>query len=215
MLQKYIIFHTSVELISVAVAWGVCLLVWNARKLNTPKELVFLGLAYAQVGLLDLLHAMAYEGLNVFGNSGANMATQLWIAARITETIAIFCFALSKKKKLNFNPVIKALSGVNILFIAAIFWWDIFPDCFLEASGLTAFKKNAEYLIITTLSLSALFIWKHRKPQKKSYTCALLLAAIICTIFSEISFTLYAHPYGTANMVGHLLKKQTTSLSYL
>jgi PAS domain S-box-containing protein len=42
----------------------------------------------------------------------------------------------------------------------------------------------------------------------------LLLGAIGVTICSEFSFTLYAHPYGLANMAGHLFKVASFFLLY-
>ncbi len=87
---NYLLFHSLVELGAVAVAWSVFLLMWNAQRLNTLPGFVIVGIAYAFVGGLDLLHTLAYKGMGVFSYDGADKATQLWIAARYLE--AGHCF---------------------------------------------------------------------------------------------------------------------------
>ncbi len=87
--HNYLLFHAWVELGAVAVAWSVFLLVWNERRLKTPPAFVLLGIGYALVGALDLLHTLAYEGMGVFPEAGADLATKLWIAARFVEVTAL------------------------------------------------------------------------------------------------------------------------------
>jgi hypothetical protein len=68
--RNFLLFHTLAEVGAVAVAWSVFLLVWSARRLKAPPGFVMLGVGYLFVGGLDLLHTLAYEGMDVFGHEG-------------------------------------------------------------------------------------------------------------------------------------------------
>jgi len=81
----------------------------------------------------------------------------------------------------------------------------IFPDCYVEGSGLTLFKKVSEYIISTILLLGIIFLMKNKKYFKKNLYCFMYFA-LITTILSEISFTFYVSVYGLSNMLGHIFK---------
>ena len=92
---NYLLFHTVAELFSIAVAWGVFLLVWNIRPYMRNDALFFLGISYLFIGFFDLLHTLAYKGMGVFElTNEPDLAIQLWISARGIETLALFLFPL-------------------------------------------------------------------------------------------------------------------------
>ncbi len=99
------------------------------------------------------------------------------------------------------------------VILCSIFWWDLFPACFDEQSGLTPFKVTSEYVIIVTLCVAGLLIWRRRKSFGEGVV-PFLLASIVLTILSEFSFTLYDDPYAIMNMIGHLLKVASFLLLY-
>ncbi len=211
--HNYLLFHVLVEMGAVAVAWSVFLLIWSARRLKTPPAFVMLGIGCMIVGTLDLLHTLAYEGMGVFPKAGANLATQLWIAARFMETAALILFLLC------FDVGGLCRWGGHLLTIAAvimlvgIFVWDFFPVCFNAETGLTLFKITAEYIVMGALAGS--MVLTYRKRELIGRTFALFLSgAMLTTILSEFCFTLYTSPFGTANMIGHLFKVVSFILIY-
>ncbi|MBN2231910.1 MAG: hypothetical protein JW781_03700 [Deltaproteobacteria bacterium] len=56
---------------------GIFLLIWNARRREIPGGYTLLGIAYALVGTLDLLHAMTGGGLGILAPHGTDTATRL------------------------------------------------------------------------------------------------------------------------------------------
>jgi membrane-associated sensor protein len=89
----------------------------------------------------------------------------------------------------------------------------MFPDCFIEGTGLTSFKKGSEYTICCILAVSALLLWWRRNdfgPQ----VFRLLLCSIVLTMVSELAFTVYVSVYGPANVVGHIVKVFSFYLVY-
>jgi PAS domain S-box-containing protein len=211
--HNYLLFHALVELGAVAVAWSVFFLVWNARRLKTPPAFVMLGIGYALVGALDLLHTLAYEGMDVFPGAGTDLATQLWMAARFIETAALLLFPLCFIAGGFCRWGGYVLTVAAIIMLGGLFVWDSFPECFNAETGLTLFKVASEYVVMGVLAGSVLLTYRKRKLIGR--TVALFLSgAMLVTIVSEFCFTLYASPFGTANMIGHLFKVASFMLIY-
>ncbi len=211
--HNYLLFHTLVELWAVAVAWGVFLLIWNARRLNPPPGLVMLGLGYLLVGGMDLLHTLSYDGMGVFAETGADLATQMWMAARFIETAVLILFPLGlSSARLSRCAMIGLTLAAGILS-AMILFWDLFPVCFDPDTGLTGFKTAGEYVIMTFLAGAGVLTIRQRR-KIGARVAPLLAAAIFVTVASEFMFTRYASPFGISNMLGHLLKVMSFLLIY-
>ncbi len=204
-LYSYLLFHGIAEIFSVIIAGGVFALAWNSRRVIANNYLLFLGIALLFVGFLDLIHTLAYKGMGVFPGYGANLPTQLWIAARFLQSLSLLAAPLWSNRRLQPGLVFFGYAAVTVLLLLSIFHWQIFPDCFVEGQGLTAFKKNSEYLISLILLAAMGFLLK-RKEEFDPGVLRLLLGTILLSIGSELAFTFYVSVYGLSNLVGHLFK---------
>ncbi len=205
-LYSYLLFHSLAEIFSIVIAFSIFVLAWNCRNIIDNNYLIFLGIAYLFVGFIDIIHTLAYAGMGVFQGFGANLPTQLWIIGRYLESISLLlaCFILNKKK-IKFNLVLLGyIITVSLLFLS-IFYWKIFPSCFIEGSGLTPFKKNSEYIISLILAASLFFLLR-RKEKFDSKILQWLVISILLTIASELAFTFYISVYGLSNLIGHIFK---------
>lgn len=204
--HNYLLFHSLVEMYNVAVLWGVFFVTWSARQLMRSSYLTVLGVASLFIGFLYLLHMLAYKGMGVFPQADADLPTQLWIAARLLQALAFAAASASLlRPELDIDaPVPAAVFGGLALLCILLIFKGFFPACFLEGSGLTPFKKTAEWLVIALLLLSCLFLWQQR-AQVNTAILWLLLAALLLTAAAGFMFTCYASVYGPANMLGHLL----------
>ncbi|WP_291322941.1 MASE3 domain-containing protein, partial [Desulfonatronospira sp.] len=212
---NYLLFHTLVEMFSIAVAWSVFMLVWNARDYLRDHALLSLGAAYLFIGFLDLLHTLSFKGMGVFAEHwGANLPTQLWIAARYIEAAALFTFVLLLGRRVRLVLPLAGWAAVAGLLLLAIFVWRIFPDCFVDGVGLTPFKVGSEYLICLVL-LAAIILLRQRREMIDAIVYRLMLASMLITILAELSFTLYVDVYGIFNQVGHYFKLISFLLIYL
>ena len=213
--HNYPLFHSLIELASIAVAWSVFLLVWNARRFIANDALVLLGIAYLFVGLLDLVHTVAYKGMAVFPERhSANAATQLWIAARSLESASLLAFSVLLARPLQRHVVFLGYSVVTGLFLATIVYTETFPVCYVEGKGLTTFKVLSEYAICLTLVGAAVVLYR-RRALLAPRVLRLLLASTIMTIGAELTFTGYQDVYGLTNLIGHYLKVISFLLLYL
>ncbi|MDZ7759494.1 MAG: MASE3 domain-containing protein [Desulfovermiculus sp.] len=203
---NYLLFHTLAEFISIAVAFALFIVIWNTRHFISNNGLVFLGIAYLFIGGIDLIHTLAYKGMGVISPSwGANPATQLWIAARFIESITLVLFPILYLKKIRPYVSLTIYTAITALILLAIFYWRIFPDCFIEGAGLTAFKKSSEYVICAILVIALILLFQ-RKEYFSSNVFILMVSSVSLTIFAELAFTFYVSVYGLSNLLGHFFK---------
>lgn len=203
---NYLLFHTIAEIFSVCIAFTVFLIAWNSISYLKNNYLILVGIAYLFIGFLDLFHTMGYKGMAIFSDYDY-YANQLWIAARYFESIIVLLSFVFLKSKRNINPYI--LFGIYTIItagiMASIFVWKIFPVCFIDGIGLTDFKKVSEYIICLIL-FAAIFVLNKNRDAFESNIFNYLRISMICTIISELAFTVYIDNYGLSNLVGHYFK---------
>lgn len=204
-LYNYLLFHSIAEIFSIVVACGIFLLAWNSRSLIKNSYILFIGIAYLFVAGLDMIHTLAYEGMGVFYEYEANLSTQLWLSARYLESASLFIALFLIKRSIKAKPVFIGYTIFTILILASIFYWRIFPVCFVEGTGLTVFKKVSEYIICFIL-LASVVILLRKRTEFEPGILRLLVASITVTIASELAFTLYIDVTGFFNLIGHYLK---------
>ena len=217
---NYLLFHTLVELFSIAVAAATFMLAWNAREFLENDYLLFLGTAYLFVGGVDLLHTLAYGGMGVFQAGGANLATQLWICGRGLESVSLMIAPVLFVRRFKHPAILfSVFAAITAALLLSVFAyklpavaWLSFPMCH-TGQHLTSFKIVSEYVICGILILSLVTLVARRKHLDRDIGL-LVLASIVVTILSELSFTLYKDPRGTFNMIGHLLKVVSFYLIY-
>jgi len=209
---NYLLFHSLAELFSIVIACGIFMVAWNSRRILENNYVLFLGIAYLFVAGIDLVHTMAYKGMNFFPDYDTNLATQLWIAARYTESTSLLLAPLFIRRRMGANRVLAAYSAVFALLLWLVFG-GMFPACFVEGMGLTPFKKTSEYVISLMLA-GAIYLLHRKREAFEKGVLRLLYASILATIASEMSFTFYVSAYGFSNLVGHYLKLVSFALLY-
>lgn len=212
-LQGYVLFHTLVELFSIAVAWDIFFLAWNSRRMMANNYLLFLGISYLFVGIIDLLHTVAYKGMGVFPATSSDLASQFWIAGRFVQSVSLLIAPLLLGRRLKVHLVIAAFMLGFAALLGSIFYWKVFPDTYLEGVGLTTFKIWSEYGICLILAVAAILLYEQRDRFDPG-VLKLLMASIGVTIASELTFTLYVDVYGFSNLIGHYLKVISFYLVY-
>ncbi len=210
---NYLLFHGIAEVFSSVVAFAIFALAWNSRHMVDNDYLLFIGTGYLFVAGVDLVHMLAYRGMGVFPGQSANLATQLWIVARYLEACTLLLAPLFLRRRERTLVVLPIYALVTGLALSSIFAWHIFPACFVDGVGLTAFKKVSEYVISAMLLVAIIELLRQRERLDRR-VLQLIVASIAITIASEMSFTLYADPYGFFNMLGHFLKIASFYLVY-
>ncbi len=222
---NYLLFHALVELFSVVISITIFVLVWSSRSFIENRYLMVLGIASLFIGLFDLLHTLSYQGMGVFPGTqqgqanAANLATQLWLAARyvqsITMAIAPLLFLDGRQMRVRPGAVLAAYLVVTAALLFAIYR-GIFPDSLLDATGLTPFKIASEYIIILFFIIGFLLIFSKRLTSNAfdRNVRNLLALSIILNVLAEIAFTGYLQVMDFINLAGHFFKVGAVYLIY-
>ncbi len=116
------------------------------------------------------------------------------------------------RRQLNIGFILAAYTGIFCILTISIFG-RIFPDCFIEGSGLTSFKIISEY-IISMILLTSFFVMYRKRCEFDPYILKLVVVSIIMSIGAELAFTFYISAYGFSNLVGHYFKLFSFYLIY-
>ena len=203
---SYLLFHTLAEIFSIVIAFSLFVISSNSRKYIRNQYLIMVGIAYLFIAFIDLIHTLAYSGMNIFTDY-SYYANQLWLGARYMESLTLLAafFMLKPGRKIN-ETFLYLIYFISTAFLmASIFIWKIFPVCFIEGAGQTSFKILSEYIICAIL-FSALVILKKRKKDFDLHIYRLLQWSLVFTIISELAFAVYIHNYGISNLIGHYFK---------
>lgn len=211
--DNYLLFHTLAEVFAVSVAFATFIITYNTRHFLENNYILLVGTAYLFVGAIDILHALSYRGMGVFPDSGANLPTQLWLAARFLQAAALvaapFFLGRTLLKTRMLMPAMAVLAGLLLL---SIFVGPLMPTAFGDG-GLTPFKVASEYAVSAAL-LAALALLVRKRRYFAPRVAWLLVGYIALSIASELAFTLYTAPDGPANLAGHLIRIVSIYLAY-
>lgn len=213
--EWYLGLHMMMEFLSSAVTlaiFGVCL---NAKRdsaiaENFNLQNYLLGFFIFLAGSIDVFHTLSYQGMpNFLGQSDVNRATTLWISARLVFAAGLWISLLYPKnlgttsnRGLNY-----LMSGGLLLTGMTIYITYVYPSLLppMYDQGLTAIKIQLEYLVSISYFATAIFLL-YRTRESESQNYSVLAAALLLSVWSELSFTLYASVYDIFNLLGHLLK---------
>lgn len=202
--------HDVAETFSVVVSIGTFMLTWNARRFIDNHYFVFLGIAYLFVGILDLVHAHAFEA--AFRGDGPNRLAQLWFAARYVQSAALLLAPLFVERKVRTGPVFAGFAGAAAILLASIFA-GVFPDCYVRGVGLTAFKAASDYAVSGFQAAAIAALWRVRSRFDRDIV-RLLILSILFSILAEMVSEVYTDAFVYNNLVGHCFKVVSFYLMY-
>ncbi len=213
---NYLLFHSAAELFSIFIAATIGIIVINCWQSIRNQYVLFIGLGYFFVGLLDVLHTLTFKGMPIFRDYDY-YAPQFWIAARYLESVSMllgFAF-LGTRRRVNGSLAIGGFFLVTLWLASSILYFKNFPVCFVAGKGLTPFKVTSEYIICSLMLANlGLLYWRRRHFDPKVYR--LISWSAVLMIAMELCFTLYVSDSmsDAVNQAGHLLKIGTFYLIY-
>ncbi len=213
---SYLLFHSVAEFFSICIAVTLFIIAINCAASIRNQYILFIGLSYLFVGVIDFFHTLAYKGMSIFTDYDY-YAPQLWIAARYMEAISMlvgFGF-LGTRRQVNVPLTLGVFGIVTTALVASIFYWKIFPVCFEPGKGLTPFKVISEY-IICSLLLGSVYLLYQRRHLFESQVYHCLQWSLVFMIATELCFTLYVSDSmsDTFNQIGHICKIAAFALIY-
>lgn len=200
-----LLFHNFVEFISALVIFLIFVIAWYTRHVMDNRYLLILGMAALPVGVIVLLHTVAYERMQVFPGFSTDISMQLWVISRYLWSGSFFLapFFIGGRK-LHAEAALAILCGVSLLLLGAVYaGW--FPRCYSEYTGMTAFKTVSEFLVSVLLLASlALLYLKQRAFDRRVYIY--LSFSILATLLATLSYTRHVAVVDMTNVGGHFFE---------
>lgn len=207
--------HLLLELFAVVVAILIAVVSWHdLNNSRTPESGILLA-GFSVVAILDLLHALTYDGMpRLVVDSSTPRAIFFWLAGRTVVLLTLLLVVLRVRVELSRHTwmVIAALPG------AALFWlgtWglDWLPVTFVPGGGVTVFKRNYEYgLFLSYVALTFLFVWRAAPESQRRYFA--FASACLVMALGEIVFSNYKTPSDFLNIFGHAFKILSYAILY-
>ncbi|TFW27358.1 hypothetical protein E4L96_03705 [Massilia arenosa] len=209
--------HTVIELFSGCVSLLLFAVVWNVQPGGRSADLALVGHAGLGVGLLDIAHALSYQGMPAFITpSGPAKAIDFWLWARLWFSLALLAAAVAGVRPLG--PRARYwLAGASLAWSGAASWLVLLgPDLgwhtYEPGLGLTGFKIACEWAIVAVLVAAALLLY--RRALRSGGLAAGLFGVAVATALSELCFMVYVNVTDVFNLLGHLVKVVVYVLLY-
>ncbi|NGZ28738.1 MAG: PAS domain-containing protein, partial [Magnetococcales bacterium] len=202
---NYLLFHTIAEFFSILISMTFFIIAWHGRRFFDNHYLLFIGVSFLFIGIVDLMHTLGFHGMAIFQRRDDSLAPQLWIAARGMEAVSFLVAYLFIRRPLRISWLMVVFTIGTALILLSIFEWNLFPECWRPGEGLTPFKIYSEYIISGMLILSVLLLQRHKQYFEKKILWLLNIAQL-ATVGAELAFTFYVDMYGLSNLIGHILK---------
>lgn len=199
----YLVFHTFAEYFAVFVSIGISLISYYTYSFTNNRYLLFIGLGYLWIALLQMLHTQTYLGMPFYGIESSDVSITFWIFSRIFEALILLIAPFMRYVEYKSYKVTMLFSIITTIII--IISMNFPPKLFIVGEGLTALKIGLEYFIIALLLL-ALYVNKLHKSEFTSVVYQAMKYAIVLTILAEIFFTFYSNVYDYMNVAGHIFK---------
>jgi len=201
--------HITVETFSIVVAGLVFAVAWHSQQ-PVPLSNPLLACAFLAIALLDLAHMLSYRGMPVWVTpASAEKAIAFWLVSRVLlafTLLAVACRLCHRSIALPRVLLLSSSLGLVVLVVyLQLFQPQLWPRTFIDGEGLTRFKVQTEWLIISLFALAAWVFWRAREVADRDYFDG-MLAATLVSILAELCFTAYTSVNSFYSLLGHLYK---------
>jgi PAS domain S-box-containing protein len=203
--SNFTVFHSLAELFSVIIACGIFVVAWNTRSILENNYLLFIGVSFLFVGILELASSISVIGITASVEYDANTSAQLRVATRYVHSLSFLIAPLFVKRRPNAGWLFVAFTVVTTSLLVSILRINVFPNCYVDGVGLTSFDRISGYFVVSAFMASGLALFRYRRLFNSGVLNR--IAASICfSVASDIVLTLYSSPTDTVSFVGHALE---------
>lgn len=208
--QNHLAIHTILEMFSITISIAIFIYGWLTFRHFRSRQLVLIAIIFFAVGLLDLFHAITYNGMPYFiTESSTQKATSFWLIARLTEALFIIIVLLLPKRKMvkDHRPLLlfTAIAYVTTFTIIIFAFENSLPIWVIEGQGTTPIKNGIEYVISFFHLMAIIIALFHYRRTKNPAELSIALAFFFLLI-CEFIFTIYTSVYDFDNFLGHIYK---------
>ncbi len=170
----------------------LCTAIFTVITVNTPPGfLTIIGASYFFTALINILHIFTFKEMNIFhAAAGLNLSFKLWSALKLFDCTVMFAAVFFIKKNFKIKNVFIIYSFITFALLSSIFFYKIYPDCFIENREFTFFIIAIEYSGIVLLS-AGLYLFSLYKNNFSNEIYSLVVLSFISKIISIFMFVFY------------------------
>ncbi|HVN56202.1 MAG TPA: MASE3 domain-containing protein [Anaerolineaceae bacterium] len=207
------LFHTLVELFFIIIAVSIFIVTWNARPFLDNPALLFIGIAYLFVAMLDLLHVLEYQEVRAISGFNLNQAMQAWLAARLFLAGALVAASFFTHQRFNPKVLMAVFTALALLITVGIFSGKGIPAVYSMSFEPTPFKFGLE-IVITVLFLAALGLLARFSADFHPSVFRFLGLSIASLAAAEITLSATLETFTPVTVTGHLISIAAVLLIY-
>ncbi len=208
----FLALHSTLEILAIVVATLVFFTGAAVAETGRSSRAMELGGAFLAVGVLDLLHLLAYAGMpDLLGPNSPQKTLLLWLLARYIAAFGLLGYVLLAERPAPASRWLRMGWFVGMLLLALGLAWlpltapDQLASLYQEGVGLTPLKIRLEWGACGLYLLAALLLVLRRRRISGCEFGSLLLALLLMAV-SELFFTLYVRITSSTNLLGHVYK---------
>lgn len=208
----FLALHSTLEILAIVVATLVFFTGAAVAETGRSSRAMELGGAFLAVGVLDLLHLLAYAGMpDLLGPNSPQKTILLWLLARYIAAFGLLGYVLLAERPAPASRWLRMGWFVGMLLLALGLAWlpltapDQLASLYQEGVGLTPLKIWLEWGACGLYLLAALLLVLRRRRISGCEFGSLLLALLLMAV-SELFFTLYVRITSSTNLLGHVYK---------
>ena len=208
----FLLFHTVVEWTSCVVACAVFMILWNVRRHLDSGFYLILGVACLAMGVLDLVHVLAYREISIFPGLDENASISAKTMGRWITGVSFLVAPLFLHRRVNATAVLATYVAAIVVAMVIILTRS-FPDCYRERLGMTSFQQVSRGVSGMVFLVAAWGIFRRRSEFDIDVFPLLLacwLSASLSECLSAISPDFSAH----SKVFAHLLQLLSVLLLY-
>jgi PAS domain S-box-containing protein len=200
---NFLLFHCLTEAFSIVIAIAVFGIFWNTRQYFQNGAYLIIGFGCLFAGILDLIYIFAYKGMSVFPGADGNIALQAKTAAQWFVSLSCVGAFPFLRRKINEKLALCVYLGLLALALGTIFYWRVFPDCYREGVGQTAFQRIG-LVISCTAYLAAIVLLARNRREFDGYVFKLLATTLTAFFLQDFASALATDIEGFGKTVAHL-----------
>ena len=199
---NFLLFHGLSEAYSIIIAIAVFVIFWNTRQLLQNSLYLVVGFGCLFGGIFDLIYIFAYPGMSMFPDADGNLALQAKTVAQWYVSLSCVGAFLYLRRGANPTRALLVYSAIAAIALEAIFS-GIFPDCFQEGVGITAFERIG-LAISCSAYLASLVLLIRNRGEFESRVYKIMLATLIAFFVQDAVSAVAVDMDGFARIVAHL-----------
>ncbi len=199
----FLLFHAMIEAYSIIVAIAVFVIFWNTRQLLQTGFYLVVGLGCLSAGIFDLIYIGAYPGMSLFPRADGNIALQAKTVAQWYVSLSCVAAFYYLHRKADAKVLLVSYAGVAAVAAASIFYWKVFPDCYLPEIGVTRFARLG---LIASCSayLLALALLLYNRREFDNRIAGILAATLVVFFLQDAVSAIATELDGAPRIVAHL-----------